>query len=185
MKSQPNRDYRSEDRVMTPLPLARAIVDALQPSGLLLEPCAGDNAFVDAMAPYGQVEWCEIERGRDFFKWTTHVDWICTNPPWRQFAAFLEHSLAVADNVVFLATANHWYTKHRGRMVRDAGFGYRRLLWVPWPPSGIWPATGFQLGAMHVARGYCGDQSNVWLDVTYDNEPVRRGGLGETQSCLW
>src|SRR5215207_4048248 len=110
MRNQPNRNYRSDDRVMTPLPLAREIVARLQPRGLILEPCAGAGAFVQALASYGQVEWCEIDRGRNFFLWDQRVDWIVTNPPWSQFRAFLEHSISLADHVAFLATVNHWWT---------------------------------------------------------------------------
>lgn len=177
MRCQPSRAYRSEARVMTPTPLATAIVDAVAPSGRLLEPCAGDGAFVRAMRPYGEVATCEVEHGVDFFGWTERVDWIITNPPWSQFAKFLQHSLLVADEVVLLATVNHFYTRSRVEMVRRAGFGYRQLLFVPWPPRHLWHQTGFQLGAMRLSRGHRGAQVVQWLDVDYrTDEVVRRGG---------
>jgi hypothetical protein len=139
---------------MTPLPVARAIVNALRPSGTMLEPFAGDGSFVKALKPYGRVRWCEIDRGRDFFAWTQPVDWIISNPPWSQFRAALDHALTLADHVVFLVTVNHWWTRARVRSVRDAGFGYRDLLLIDTPVT--FNATGFQLGAMHVERGYRG-----------------------------
>src|SRR5262249_4932475 len=38
-----------DNRIMTPLPVARAIIAALRPSGTLLEPFAGDGSFVRAL----------------------------------------------------------------------------------------------------------------------------------------
>ena len=181
MKYQPNRNYVSNARVMTPRPLARAIVDALEPSGLLLEPCAGDGAFVEALTPYGEVEWCELDRGRDFLAWPTsrRVDWIITNPPWSQFRQFLEHSLAVADHVCFLAPLPHWFTKRRMRSVRDAGFGYKEILLVDWPPVRGWREQGFLLGTMHIVRGYEWPCEVSWrsLNVTYDIGELIQGHL--------
>jgi hypothetical protein len=143
-----------DDRVMTPPPVARAIVAALRPSGAILEPFAGDGSFVRALRPYGRVRWCEIDRGRDFFEWTEPVSWIVSNLPWSRFRAALDRALALADHVVFLATVNHWWTRARVRSVRDAGFGYRDLLLVDAPET--FRATGFAIGAMHVERGYRG-----------------------------
>ena len=154
MKSQPNRNYKSEDRVMTPDGLAQLMVATFQPSGSILEPCAGQGAFLRALEGRGTVSWCEIEKGRDFLNSTEKVDWIVTNPPWSRFKEFLIHALSLSDNVVFLATVNHWWTKRRVREVIDAGFGYRHLLLVDWPKE--FPASGFQLGAMHVQRRFDG-----------------------------
>jgi hypothetical protein len=41
------------------------------------------------------------------------------------------------------------------RDVRQAGFGYRRLLLVHNTPLG-WTPTGFAIGAMHLEQGYTG-----------------------------
>jgi hypothetical protein len=73
---------------MTPPRLAETLVQRLQPSGTMLEPCAGSGAFVRALRPFGRVLSCEIDHGSDFLEWTQRVDWIITNPPWSQFRAF-------------------------------------------------------------------------------------------------
>jgi hypothetical protein len=152
---------------MTPDSLATALVAELQPSGRILEPwCREDGAFVRALEPYGDVSWCEIEEGRDFFHWTERVDWIVTNPPWSKFAAFLEHALRLADHVVFLVTVNHWWTVRRVRLVLDAGLGYRDLLLVQWPSA--WREEGFVLGVMHLERGYRGGLWERELDWIED-----------------
>ncbi len=139
---------------MTPPTLARDLTRTLQPSGAILEPCAGSGNFVRALRPFGQVRSCEIERGTDFLTWTEHVDWIVTNPPWSQYRRFLEHALAVADRVAFVSTLNHLWTRSRRDMVRKAGFGIERIIEFDAPKT--WPATGFQLGMVLLTRGYQG-----------------------------
>jgi len=51
-KSQPNRDYNSNDVVMTPDKLAYNIIQNFLPTeillmGKMLEPCCGDGAFLN------------------------------------------------------------------------------------------------------------------------------------------
>jgi hypothetical protein len=144
----------TDDRVMTPLPLARALAQALKPKGVILEPCAGSGSFVRALRPYGRVDWCEIDRGRDFFGWTERVDWIVTNPPWSQFRAFLAHALRVADHVALMASINHFWTKSRRELVRQAGFGLARIIEFDTPKA--FPASGFQMGMVVLVGGHAG-----------------------------
>ena len=156
LRRQPTRGYESNDRVMTPLPLAQALAAALQPSGVILEPTAGTGNFVRALEPYGDVQWCEIDRGRDFFDWTEPVDEIVTNPPWSLFAKVLAHALRLArGRVALVATVNHFWTRHRRELVRAAGFGIERIIECDAPKE--WGApTGFQLAMVVLTRGYEG-----------------------------
>ncbi len=141
---------------MTPPRLARALVAILQPSGVILEPCAGTGAFVRALRPHGDVRWCEIDRGRDFFDWTEPVDDIVSNPPWSSFARVLAHALQIARHrVALVATVNHFWTRHRRALVRKAGFGMERIVEFDAPRE--WGApTGFQLGMIVLTKGYTG-----------------------------
>ncbi len=161
MKYQPKQDYVSNDKVMTPRPLARAIVDHFQPKGSILEPCCGDGAFLDAFEialdkeTRQEVSVCEIERGVDFFDWEFPVDWIVTNPPWSQIRPFLLHGMQVSANIVFLMTINHAWTKARLRDVRDLGFGIKEIAICDTPKE--FPASGFQLGVVHYQHGWISD----------------------------
>lgn len=148
MKSQPNRDYVSNDVVQTPVELAQRIVQHFQPQGRILEPCRGQGNFLRAMPG---AHWCEIREGRNFFDWHQPVDWIVTNPPWSEIRAFLRHSMTLADNIVFLMTVNHVWTKARIRDIQTAGFGLKEICLVEMPKN--FPQSGFQLGAIHIKRG--------------------------------
>lgn len=130
--------------------MASRIVAHFHPVGLILEPCAGAGAFVRAIPG---CDWCEIDEGRDFLTTRGHWDWIVTNPPWSKFRPFLQHSMRVADNVVFLSLVNAFFMRARIADMRNAGFGIVEILLLPTPPK-PWPQTGFQLGATHIRRGH-------------------------------
>ena len=152
MRSQPTRDYVSNDDIQTPRDLARALVGHLVPTGRILEPCRGEGHILDCLPP--GTEWCELKRGRDFLQWRGSVDWIVTNPPWSQIRAFLRHSFVVANRVAFLMTVNHAWTTARLRDAREAGFGIQQIILVETPHS--FPPSGFQLGVVVYARGHRG-----------------------------
>lgn len=152
MRFQPNRDYVSNDVVQTPVALARRLVAHFQPNGKVLEPCRGEGNIYRFL-PSGS-DWCEISQGRDFLSWDKRVDWIITNPPWSQIRPFLTHAMKVSDNVVFLLTINHVWTKARIRDIQDAGFAIKEICLCEMPKE--FPQSGFQLGAVHVARGWKG-----------------------------
>ena len=88
------------DVVFTPDWLAEKICKMFEIDGNVLEPCKGEGAFLKYLPP--NTEWCEIVDGRNFYDYTKKVDWIVTNPPYSDFNRFLEHSFALADNIVLL-----------------------------------------------------------------------------------
>ena len=152
MKHQPNRNYKSNDEIMTPLSLAEKIVGHFKPKGRVLEPCRGTGNFLRCL-PRG-TEWCEINSGRDFFDYKKKMDWIITNPPWSKIRAFLQHSLEISENIVFLMTINHIWTKARLRDIKEASFGIKEILLVETPKE--FPPLGFQIGAVHLKKNYRG-----------------------------
>lgn len=140
---------------MTPPALAATIVRHFRPCGGILEPCRGDGAFYNRFLV---ADWCEIDEGRDFLALdpeNDHWDWIVTNPPWSQFRAFLQHSMRLADNIVFLCLINAWFMRARQKDIAKAGFGIVEILHVP-TPAPPWPQAGFSLGAAWLRRGWTG-----------------------------
>lgn len=142
-----------DDKVWTPPALAREIVEFFRPEGRILEPCRGTGSFTDVLP--ADCDWCEIDEGRDFLRVKGQWDWVVTNPPWGQFRAFMNKSMEVADNVVFLSLFNAWFMKARVRDMQEQGFGMVQALFVD-TPAKPWPQTGFQLSAVHIKRGYEG-----------------------------
>lgn len=161
--SRPLAPKGGNDRVYTPDYLAKQIVAHFKPRGRILEPCKGKGAFTKLMPG---CDWCELDEGRDFLQHEGQYDWVVTNPPWSKLRDFLQHSMELSDNVVFLCLVNAFFMRARQRDMREAGFGMAEILFVDTPPP-PWPQTGFSLGAVHIQHGYCGP-----LELTYPTPSV-------------
>ena len=141
----------------------------------LLEPCYGRGAFVNAFIrnannngihafEVNAVNFCDINIGIDFLKFPNpekdfipyRYDYVITNPPFSQFRAFLNKSMEIADNVIFLSLINAFFFKARFRDIKEQGFGFKEIIAVDTPPQ-PWPQFGIQLGVVHLQKGYTGD----------------------------
>ena len=103
------------DVVYTPDYVAADVVNHFKPAGRILDPCAGDGVFLRHLPAHA--EWCEIERGRDFFQWLDPVDWLVGNPPYAVFSDWLRHSFTVARDIVYLIPVNKVFNSYS--MMRD------------------------------------------------------------------
>lgn len=152
MKYQPNRNYNSNDNVMTPVELARKLVKHFNPQGRGLEPCCGCGNILQFL---NNADWCEVSKGKDFFEYNEKVDYIFTNPPWSQIRPFLIHSMEIANDIFFLFTINHLWTKARLRELKKHQFGIKEICIFDTPKE--FPQMGFQCGMVHLQRDYKGD----------------------------
>jgi hypothetical protein len=147
------------DRVYTPKYLVDQIVTHFGPSGTALDPCSGHGVFVDSLANIGcEVDWCELDLGRDFFTYDfkgKKFDYVVTNPPWSLIRPFMQRSMDLSDNVIFLCLVNAFFMKARMRDIKAEGFGFKEILFLDTPPKNTgWPQTGFALGAVHIQKGW-------------------------------
>lgn len=152
MKYQPNKNYQSNDVIMTPVNLAKKLVEHFKPSGKGLEPCCGTGNILQFLV---DADWCEITKNKNFFDYNEKVDYIFTNPPWSQIRSFLEHSMTLANDIYLLFTINHLWTKARLRDIKEYNFGIVEICLFDTPNT--FPQTGFQLGMVHIKRNYDGE----------------------------
>ena len=138
------------DRIMTPEYLAKEIVNHFKPSGKILEPCCGSGNFLK----YMDADWCEIDKGKDFMEATGHWDWIITNPPYSIYRAFMNKSMEVANNVVFLQLINATFYKARLRDMNNNNFKIKEIWCIDTPKE--FPQFGFQMGCVHYKKDYKG-----------------------------
>lgn len=70
----------------TPKEIALKIINEIPilETDTILDPFKGDGVFYDNL-PACKKTYCEIEEGKDFFKYEEKVDWIISNPPYRFF----------------------------------------------------------------------------------------------------
>ena len=154
------RKYKNSDNKQTSIKLAKQIVDYFKPTGKILEPCKGIGNIYNEL-PKGSL-WCEIKKGRDFFKFNEKVDWIITNPPWILYSEFLEHSYELANNIVFIASFHYIGTKKRFKLMKENNFWLKEILLIETPKE--WGGWGFQLVAFYYKRGYKGRTKISYLD---------------------
>ena len=147
-----------DDRVQTPDPLARAVVEHFLPCGRVVEPSSGNGAFLRVLPG---ADWYEIDKGKDFLKAEGRWDWAVGNPPFSQFRAFLQKAMQVADNVVFIALAPAWFVRARQEDMRQARFALVELCALPIPPT--WPQFGIELTAGWARRGWQGSIAHTRL----------------------
>ena len=156
MTSQPQLLQISLDPqeiVYTPDWVARDMVEHFKPTGKVLEPSCGDGVFLKYLPT---AEWCEIEKGRDFFAYNNQVNWIIGNPPYSVFSKWLGHSFDIAENIVYLIPLTRLF---------NSGFFIKRLItWggiveMKYYADGqeLGFPIGFACGAVHFQRGYKGD----------------------------
>lgn len=142
------------DIVYTPDAVCKGIVDFLQPTGICLDPCKGDGAFLKHL-PEGS-EYCELREGSDFLYYNKKVDWVIGNPPYSIFKEFLQKSFEIADNVSYLVPTNKVFQRQIiMEMINKYGgiksmiiYGSGTLIDFPF---------GFSVGNFHFQRGYKGE----------------------------
>ncbi len=146
------RNDETSDIVLTPDAIAADVVRHFRPTGRMLDPCRGSGAFWNHMPG---AEWCEAREGRDFFAWYEKVDWIVSNPPYSIFAEWMEHSLKIADNIVYLIPLAKVFSAEKrirdiyavGGIVETRLYGAGTALGFPF---------GWPCGAVHIRVGYKG-----------------------------
>jgi hypothetical protein len=141
-----------KDIVYTPAWLAYQILEMFPLEGKILEPCCGDEAFLQFIpSPY---EWCEISLGQNFYEYAEKVDWIVTNPPFSDFDRFLAHSMELADNIVFLIPVSKVFSS-LGRLKKIEKYGGIVSIHYLGGSKANFP-SGFPAGVCYLKKDYDG-----------------------------
>ncbi len=149
------------DVVFTPDALASKVCGMFPIRGKVLEPCKGEGAFLDHL-PEG-TEWCEITEGRNYYDYTDSVDWVVTNPPYSDYNRFLDHTFAIAENIVLLVPVAKMF-KSMGTMKKIFEYGgFVEIHTLPSSRAGF--PFGFPSGVFYLKRGYSGETKVRLLDL--------------------
>lgn len=119
----------------------------------------GDGAIFNHL-PHG-AQWCEIQKGKDFFLWSEPVDWIISNPPYSLLTAWLNHSYQVAENIVYLIPIDSFFVSF-AKMKACIQYGWLKHIRVYGVGKQLGFPTGKTMGAVHFKRSYSGATSWSW-----------------------
>lgn len=148
------------DVVYTPDWIAADMVEYFQPKGKILEPSAGDGVFLRYLPT---ADWCEIANGRDFFAYHDSVDWCIGNPPYGLYLEWMEHSMDIAKDIVYLLPTNKPFVSF-GAISRMRKWGQIRHIRHYAGGRRIGFPMGFAIAAIHYQRDYFGDISMSYFD---------------------
>ena len=145
-----------KDVIRTPKELAQDVIDWFQPVGLCLDPCSGDGIFLQMLPP--DAAWCEISKGRDFYAWSTPVDWVVGNPPYSHYAAWMRQSMTVAVHIVYLMPIYKIFAS--AKLLQDV-FDWGGIVHIRRYGTGsAWGFPfGYALSGVHYQKGYKGHTS--------------------------
>ena len=118
---------KPNDIIYTPLPIAEQMIAMcdIAPTEWVLDPSKGAGVFYNHLPPCHKA-YCEIEEGKDFFDWTTHVDVIVGNPPFSLWTKWLKHTVTLCDRFCYIFGANNM-TPNRLQLIHEAGFGVTKI----------------------------------------------------------
>lgn len=142
------------DKIYTPLNVAKEIIDIFQPTGKVLDAFKGKGAFYNQYPANVEKDWCEIDDGRDFFDYNEKVDWIITNPPYSILDEVLEHSFEIAQNIVYLVPLSKIFTSLK-RIRKILNFGNIKEIHIIGAGKCGFP-FGFPACAIWFSKGYSG-----------------------------
>lgn len=152
----------TKDIYYTPRWLSKAIVEHFAPSGQCLDPCIGDGAFYDFL-PEESRDWCEIEKGRDFYSYKRKVDWCIGNPPYSNMLSWIRHSFTIADNIVYLIPLHRTFASLK--FLKDIKIygGVAEIYIIGTGTTANFP-FGHALAAVHFKRDYTFTSKWVFMD---------------------
>ena len=117
----------ANDRIYTPKPVALKMIEMcnLKEGDTVLDPSYGGGVFYDNLPEYVNKEWCEIDKGKDFFEYDKKVDFIIGNPPYSTLNKWLDKTMDLTDKFCYILGFN--LTDTRLKKITERGYGITRM----------------------------------------------------------
>jgi hypothetical protein len=116
---------KANDVIYTPKDLAIEMINMcdIKETDKVLDCSLGGGVFFDNF-PECNKDWCEIEKGRDFFKYTEgkNYDWVIGNPPYSLWGKWLEHTCKITDKFCYVFGVYNLTPLRLGKIM-EKGFG--------------------------------------------------------------
>ena len=122
----------SNDRIYTPKNLAIDMIKYcdIKPTDNVLDPSFGGGVFYNNL-PECNKDWCEIDKGRDFFEYTKgkKYDLVIGNPPYSLWNKWIKQTIEITDKFCYVFGVFN-LTIVRLQKLHDAGFRITKLCLV-------------------------------------------------------
>ena len=125
---------KPNDVIYTPKNVALLMIDKcnIKETDSVLDSCLGGGVFYDNLPPCNK-QWCEIEKGKDYFDFNDKVDLVIGNPPYSLWNKWIEHTIKITNKFCFILGI-HNLTCPRLQLLKDNGYSITdiHLLKVDW-----------------------------------------------------
>jgi|TARA_B110000263_G_scaffold238953_1_gene240703 hypothetical protein len=124
MKKFRSKNYKLKpnDKIYTPKAVAELMIKmcTIKPTDKVLDPSLGGGVFYDNLPPCTK-EFCEIEKGIDFFDASGEYSLIIGNPPYSLWNAWLNKTMELTNKLCFLWGIMN-FTHHRMNRILEQGY---------------------------------------------------------------
>ncbi len=120
---------KANDLIYTPKKVAIEMINMcnIKENDKVLDCSLGGGIFFNNF-PKCNKDWCEIEKGRDFFKYTEgkKYDWVIGNPPYSLWTKWLEHTCKITNKFCYIFGVYN-LTPARVGNILEKGFGITKI----------------------------------------------------------
>jgi len=134
----------SNDELYTPISLSKKLIDhiGLKENDSCLDPFYGTGSFFNNFNSNEENDFCEINLGSDFFRYTKKHDWVISNPPFSQLTKVFQHTLMISKIGFAYILPSYSLSCNRIKMASDNGFYLSKLIHFKNPKEWM---LGFQM----------------------------------------
>jgi hypothetical protein len=134
----------SNDELYTPISLSKKLIEniPIHESESCFDPFYGTGSFFNNFNSNDKNDYCEINLGRDFFKYQIRHDWVISNPPFSQLTRVFEHTLMISKVGFAYILPAYSLSCNRIKMASDNGFYLNKLVHFENPKEWM---LGFQM----------------------------------------
>lgn len=116
------------DVFITPVDLAKkhiSMIDVFD-TDIWFDPFKNSGVYYNNF-PTDKKDWTEILEDKDFFLYSSHVDIICSNPPYSCIDTILEKSVSLNPKVISYLIGINNLTTRRMEMMEKNGYGITKI----------------------------------------------------------
>ncbi len=152
----------ANDRIYTPEKVAKMMIDMceIKKDDKVLDPSRGGGVFYNNF-PECHKDWCEIDEGKDFFKYDKEVDTIAGNPPYSLWTKWIRKTIELNPKKICYIFNIGNLTPSRVGELEKAGYGIKKIILLK---IDYWFSSSF---LVLFEKDYKSENFNVYKPLIY------------------